>query len=43
MPFISKAQVHDATRTLTGEGFLCVDGRVIYGMKNFVVRGFSES
>ena len=34
--------VDDATRTLTGEGFLCVDGRVIYGMKNFVVRGVSE-
>jgi 3-hydroxymyristoyl/3-hydroxydecanoyl-(acyl carrier protein) dehydratase len=32
----------DATRTLTGEGFLGVDGRVIYGMKNFVVRGVSE-
>jgi len=34
--------VDDATRTLTGEGFLCVDGRVIYGMKNFVVRGVNE-
>lgn len=34
--------VDDAARTLTGEGFLCVDGRVIYGMKNFVVRGVSE-
>jgi acyl transferase domain-containing protein/3-hydroxymyristoyl/3-hydroxydecanoyl-(acyl carrier protein) dehydratase len=35
--------VDDATRTLTGEGFLCVDGRVIYGMKNFVVRGVKEA
>ncbi|MFA6544112.1 MAG: beta-ketoacyl synthase N-terminal-like domain-containing protein, partial [Limisphaerales bacterium] len=34
--------VDDATRTLTGEGFLCVDGRVIYGMKNFVVRGVKD-
>jgi len=34
--------VDDAARTLTGEGFLCVDGRVIYGMKNFAVRGVSE-
>ena len=35
--------VDDATRTLTGEGFLCVDGRVIYGMKNFVVRGVKDA
>jgi hypothetical protein len=35
--------VDDATRKLTGEGFLSVDGRVIYGMKNFVVRGVKET
>jgi 3-hydroxymyristoyl/3-hydroxydecanoyl-(acyl carrier protein) dehydratase len=29
--------VDDATRTLTGEGFLSVDGRVIYQMKNFIL------
>ncbi|NDD39016.1 MAG: type I polyketide synthase, partial [Verrucomicrobia bacterium] len=27
---------------LTADGFLSVDGRVIYGMKNFTVRGVSE-
>lgn len=35
--------VDDATRTLTGAGFLSVDGRVIYGMKNFVVRAVEEA
>ncbi|MBM3870809.1 MAG: type I polyketide synthase, partial [Verrucomicrobia bacterium] len=35
--------VDDTTHTLTGEGFLCVDGRVIYGMKNFVVRRVKEA
>ena len=28
---------------LTADGFLSVDGRIIYGMKNFTVRGVSES
>jgi hypothetical protein len=27
---------------LTADWFLSVDGRVIYGMKNFTVRGVSE-
>ena len=35
--------VDDEQLMLTADGFLSVDGRVIYGMKNFVVRGFSES
>jgi len=35
--------VNDSEKTLTGEGFLSVDGRVIYGMKNFVVRGVKET
>jgi acyl transferase domain-containing protein/3-hydroxymyristoyl/3-hydroxydecanoyl-(acyl carrier protein) dehydratase len=33
----------DEQRLLTADGFLSVDGRVIYGMKNFTVRGVSES
>jgi 3-hydroxymyristoyl/3-hydroxydecanoyl-(acyl carrier protein) dehydratase len=28
----------DATQTLTAEGFLCVDGRIIYQMKRFSVQ-----
>ena len=32
----------DAQRLLTADGFLSVDGRTIYGMKNFTVRGVSE-
>ena len=35
--------VNDAEKSLTGGGFLSVDGRVIYGMKNFVVRGVKET
>ena len=34
--------VHDETLTLTADGFLSVDGRVIYAMKNFTVRAVSE-
>ena len=30
--------VDDAAHTLTADGFLSVDGRVIYGMKHFTVR-----
>ena len=32
----------DEQLLLTADGFLSVDGRVIYGMKNFTVRGVSE-
>ncbi len=32
----------DENLLLTVDGFLSVDGRVIYGMKNFTVRGVSE-
>lgn len=35
-------RVDDASRTLTADGLLSVDGRVIYAMKSFVVRGVSE-
>jgi hypothetical protein len=28
----------DRPRTLRGDGFLSVDGRVIYGMKGFAIR-----
>jgi PfaB family protein len=34
--------VNDEQLTLSADGFLSVDGRVIYGMKNFTVRGVSE-
>jgi PfaB family protein len=30
--------VDEASRTVTADGFLSVDGRIIYGMKNFTVR-----
>ena len=30
--------VDEASRSLVGEGFLSVDGRVIYGMKGFALR-----
>lgn len=35
-------RVEDASRTLMADGLLSVDGRVIYAMKNFVVRGVLE-
>jgi hypothetical protein len=31
-------RVNDEERTLTGDGFLSVDNRVIYAMKDFTVR-----
>jgi 3-hydroxymyristoyl/3-hydroxydecanoyl-(acyl carrier protein) dehydratase len=32
------SEVNNENQSLTGEGFLSVDGRVIYAMKNFTVR-----